>query len=60
MTLNLWTDYEKISLFHLSRLCEGEDDEALKEWRRRWAADWPEMGCHVDDNFTLGDYDALF
>jgi hypothetical protein len=36
-------DYSKINLFDLNDLCHNGDPEALKEWKRRWIADWPAM-----------------
>jgi hypothetical protein len=39
-----WTDYSKIPLYHLVMLCEGGDEEALIEWKRRWESEYPHMG----------------
>jgi hypothetical protein len=36
-------DYSKTNLFELNDLCEQGDQEALKEWKRRWEAPWPSM-----------------
>lgn len=39
---------EKVSLIELANLCHNGNVEALEEWKRRWLADFPNMG-RVED-----------
>jgi hypothetical protein len=40
-------NYSKISLLELNKLCHKGDEEALKEWQRRWIAPWPAMDGQI-------------
>jgi hypothetical protein len=40
-------DYSKIRLYDLNTLCRRCDEEALKEWQRRWIAPWPSMDGQI-------------
>lgn len=40
--------YEKVPLIFLVRLCRAGNEEALKEWKRRWEVDYPKMGGAED------------
>jgi hypothetical protein len=40
-------DYSKIRLYDLNKLCHKRDPEALKEWKRRWIAEWPSMDGQI-------------
>jgi hypothetical protein len=40
-------DYSKIRLYDLNTLCLRGDEEALKEWQRRWITPWPSMGGQI-------------
>lgn len=37
-------DYSKTPLIELHKLCDKGDQEALKEWQRRWITEYPSMG----------------
>jgi hypothetical protein len=40
-------DYQTVSLYVLNHLCYLGDQEAIKEWERRWETEYPEMSTDV-------------
>ncbi|MDQ0228438.1 hypothetical protein [Metabacillus niabensis] len=37
-------NYSKMPLIQLHELCKKNDQLALNEYKRRWGADWPNVG----------------
>lgn len=45
-------DYKRLCLRKLVDKCRAGDKKALAEWKRRWVADFPNMGVNDDGQET--------